>query len=108
LPYVWLDRDRKYFITTTSSLSMCDHVVCDRLHQLVKDKETPPERIEVTLTQPSATKLYYECAAKIDQHNRDRQATLGIENKLVTHNWAKIVNILKVWNLAFCSGINRQ
>jgi hypothetical protein len=47
----WLDRDRRYFVPTTSSLSMGDHVVCDRLHQLVKDKETPPEQTELNLTQ---------------------------------------------------------
>jgi hypothetical protein len=50
---------------------MGDQVVRDRLHQLVKDTETPPERTEVTLTQPRATQLYYECADKIDQHNRE-------------------------------------
>jgi hypothetical protein len=109
LAYVWLDRDRRYFIATTSSLAMGDQVVRDRLHQLVKDKETPPERTEVNLTQPRATQLYYECAAKIDQHNRDCHATLGIERKLVTHNWAKRVNISilficlvdawKIWSL---------
>jgi hypothetical protein len=54
---------------------MGDQGGCDRLHQLVKDKETPPERTEVTLPQPRATQLYYECAAKIDHHNRDWQAT---------------------------------
>jgi hypothetical protein len=57
-------------------------VVRDSLHQLVKDKETPPERTEVALTQPIATQSYHECTAKIDQHNRDRQAKLGIEK-----NW---------------------
>jgi hypothetical protein len=41
----------------------------------------------VTLSQPRAIQIYYECAAKIDQHNRDRQATLGVEKKVVTPNW---------------------
>jgi Transposase IS4 len=93
LAFVWLDRDRSYVIATTLSLAMGDQVVCDTLHQLVNDKETPPERTEVNFSQPRATHFYYGFAAKIDQHNRYHQATLGIERKLVTHNWAKQVNI---------------
>jgi hypothetical protein len=81
LAYVWIDRDRRYFMATTSSLAMGDQVVRDWLHQLVKDKETPPERTEINLTQPRATQLYNECAAKIDQHNRDCQATMGLKKR---------------------------
>jgi hypothetical protein len=40
-----------------------------------------------------ATELYYDIAGKIDQHNRDRQATLGMEKKIKTHDWAKRVNL---------------
>jgi hypothetical protein len=57
--YVWLDRDQRYFIVTKSSLWMGDQVVCDRLHQFFKDKETPPEHTEATPAQPRATQLWY-------------------------------------------------
>jgi hypothetical protein len=40
-----------------------------------------------------ATELYYDISGKIDQHNRDRQATLAIEKKIKTHDWAKRVNL---------------
>jgi hypothetical protein len=52
------------------------------MKQLDKDWETPPERMELNLLQPRATQVYYETAGLIDQHNRDCQATLGIEK-----NW---------------------
>jgi hypothetical protein len=43
--------------------------------------------------QPKAAEVYYEACAMIDRHNRHRQDTLGIENKLVTQNWSMRVNL---------------
>jgi hypothetical protein len=63
------------------------------MKQLVQDQETPPKRMELNVSQPRATQVYCETIGLIDQHNRDRQVTLGIEKKLVTHDWAKRVNI---------------
>jgi hypothetical protein len=54
---------------------------------------TLPEKVELTIPQPAATELYYAAAGKIDQHNRDRQATITLETKLKTHDWSMRVNI---------------
>jgi hypothetical protein len=44
--------------------------------------------------QPKAAEIYYKTCAMIDRHNRHRQDTLGIENKLlVTQNWSMRVNL---------------
>lgn len=55
--------------------------------------DADPERVFLTIEQPQASALYYTMAAKIDQHNRSRQADLGIERKLGTKDWATRVNL---------------
>jgi hypothetical protein len=59
----------------------------------VRDLTTPPEKLEVVVPQPVATEIYYSCCGLIDQHNRDRQATLGMERKFKTHDWSMRVNM---------------
>lgn len=93
LAFVLRDRDRRYFISNCSSLAEGKPVSRERWRQMVKDNVTPPEKVHVTFPQPQAADLYYESCAKIDQHNRDRQATLGIERKFKTHDWSKRVNL---------------
>jgi hypothetical protein len=86
LSFVWRDQDRRYFIASSSSLAAGQPVSRDRYRQLVKDRYTPPEKINISIPQPQACELYYDVCGKIDQHNRGRQATLGIEVKLNTHD----------------------
>jgi Transposase IS4 len=93
LAFVWLDKDRRYFIATCSSLQEGQPHIRQRWRQLVSDLTTPPEKVELTVPQPVATETYYAACQKIDQHNRDRQATLGLERKFKTHDWAKRVNM---------------
>jgi hypothetical protein len=93
LAFVWLDRDRRYFIATTSSLQEGQPQIRDRWRQLVNDLTTPPEKVEIVVTQPVASEIYYDCCAKIDNHNRDRQATLQMERKFKTHDWSMRVNM---------------
>jgi Transposase IS4 len=93
MAFVWLDRERRYFVTSCSSLAEGQPYVRHRWRQLVSDLTTPPERIELTIPQPAAAELFYTSAGKIDQHNRDRQATLGMETKLKTHDWSMRVNM---------------
>jgi hypothetical protein len=109
LAFVWRDRDRRYFIASGSSMAEGTPVSRDRWRQLVKDRTTPPEKVTIRIPQPQAAELYYEVCGKIDNHNRDRQATLGLERKLKTHDWSKRVNLTilsmcmvdawKVWSL---------
>jgi hypothetical protein len=60
---------------------------------LVDDDETEPEQVTLVVPQPAAAEIYYSACAAVDQHNRDRQDTLCIERKLVTHNWSQRVNL---------------
>ena len=89
----WVDRDRRYFIASTSSANEGTPIVRKRLRQLVNDRTTEPERVEVTIPQPQVCETYYSCCGKIDQHNRDRQDTLGLEIKIKTHDWSQRVNL---------------
>jgi Transposase IS4 len=72
---VWLDRERRYFISTASSAAEVSPYTRRRWRQL----EAGLEKVEIVVPQPAVTELYYSCCTKIDQHNRCRQADLEIE-----------------------------
>lgn len=94
LAFVWVDRNRRYFISTASSLATGPPCVRWRWKQV--DRETPnapPEYTEVVVAQPEACYLYYGGCGKIDQHNRYRQASLAMERKLLTTQWNHRVNM---------------
>jgi hypothetical protein len=93
LAFVWRDRERRYFIASGSNMDEGTPINRQRWRQIIKDRTTPPEKLTINIPQPKATELYYDVCGKIDQHNRDRQATLGIERKLKTHDWSKRVNL---------------
>lgn len=91
--FAWVDKNRRYFISTTSSLTKAAPLERTRVRQLVRDCTLPPERMHLSVEQPEASKQYYEYCAKIDQHNRIRQDDLKIERKYGTHDWSKRVNL---------------
>jgi hypothetical protein len=93
LSFVWMDRDRRYFIASGSSLSDGTPIVRTRWRQVGDDPESDPTRVELTIAQPKAAEVYYSACSKIDQHNRDRQDTLMLERKLVTNDWSTRVNL---------------
>jgi hypothetical protein len=93
LAFVWMDRDRRYFIASGGSLSEGKPYVRHRWRQVDDLPNASPERVELTVHQPKAAELYYSCCGKVDQHNRDRQDTLCIERKLKTHDWSLRVNL---------------
>jgi len=86
---LWVDRSRRYFVATAGSTR--PGKPCERLRW----RKTPAgaQRVAVTVPQPEVTEIYYTCAAKIDQHNRCRQADLRLEHKFGTHDWSQRVNI---------------
>ena len=116
LAFVWRDRDRRYFIASGSSMADGTPVSRKRWRQIEKDRVTPPEKVTITIPQPQAAEVYYKVCGKIDNHNRDRQATLGLERKLKTHDWSKRVNLTilsmcmvdawKVWSLMTVNELN--
>ena len=93
LAFVWVDRDRRYFISTCSSLAEGNIICRQRWSQVNKEVNAEPERQERRIRQPKAAETYYTGCSKIDQHNRHRQDTLRLERKLQTNEWHKRVNI---------------
>jgi hypothetical protein len=93
MAFVWMDRDRRYFIASASSLQAGLPHVRSRWRQVNTEQNAEAERIQVTVQQPKACETYYSACGKIDQHNRHRQATLMLENKLPTQEWSRRVNM---------------
>jgi len=92
LAFVWVDRDRRYFIATAGSLSPGSPIERSRMRQEDKEPNAEPVKAEIYIDQPEAADLYYSACGKIDQHNRHRQASLMLEKKLITRNWNVRVN----------------
>lgn len=93
LAFVWVDRNRRCFISSGFSLIPGEEISRRRWRQI--DKVTPnaePELTDVIIAQPEAAEVYYKSCAKIDQHNRRRQADLKLEKKLKVMNWDARVN----------------
>ena len=91
--FVWLDRERRYFISTSSSLA--EGAPCRRIRYRQEDdveSNAEPIRKEITIKQPKAVEEYYLGNDKIDQHNRIRQSGLMFERKILTRDWSKRVN----------------
>jgi Transposase IS4 len=93
LSFVWVDRERRYFIATAGSLAPGTDCVRYRWRQQDKTPDAEPNRISYTIPQPRAAEIYYSCCEKIDQHNRDRQDTLMLERKVQTKDWSLRVNM---------------
>ena len=103
MAFVWVDRDRRYFVSNAATLkdgkpyhrirwrqpepSTVDAADKDPNEQ----NDTEAERQELTVPQPEACEIYYATCGVIDQHNRHRQDTLSLEKKLQTRSWDKRV-----------------
>ncbi|KAG7344517.1 transposase IS4 [Nitzschia inconspicua] len=86
MSFVWVDRERRYFISNCSSLVEGDPHVRNRWQQ-GDDMEAEPEREELTVPTPKVCNIYYDTCAAIDQNSRHRQDNLQIERKIETKNW---------------------
>lgn len=86
---VWVDRERRFFVSTTSSSAPGTPSERERIRQVGQRSE----RVVLTVPQPKAVELYYSCCAHIDRHNRYRQDDLRLEQKLGTHDWSLRVNL---------------
>jgi hypothetical protein len=74
---VWVDRERRYFISTTSSVVEGAKYSSTRWRQL----EYGAKRVTLDIKQPRVAELYYGSCAMIDRHNRCRQDDLMLERK---------------------------
>jgi hypothetical protein len=93
LAFCWIDRDRRYFIATCSSLADGPPCVRQRMRQVDKTRVALPERQTVVVRQPVACSVYYGACSTIDRHNKCRQAYLQLEKKHKTTVWNRRVNM---------------
>ena len=116
---VWMDRERRYFISSCSSTLLGREYWRKRWRQTTDlHLNLDAEHVEFSIQQPKVAEIYYTCCSKIDMHNRDRQDTLGIERKIVVHDWSKRVNLSilsinfvdtwKVWDLTTNVGVDQE
>ena len=90
--FVWMDRDRRYFISSRSSLHEGAPYSRNRLRQVDQTPNAPPVHVDLNIPQPKAAEIYYSTCARIDQHNRTRQDDFELEKKLGTKVWHIRVN----------------
>jgi hypothetical protein len=93
LAFVWMDRNRRYFITNCSSLQEGAPYSRIRWRQVDTTANADAQRVELTIPQPLACEIYYDTCAQIDRHNRMRQDDLMLERKLGTMDWSHRVNL---------------
>ena len=93
LAFAWMDRERRYFIRSGSSMSDGKPNIRQRLRQESEEDNAEPNNITLIIDQPKGCALYYNYCAMVDRHNRCRQKKLSLERKLVTRDWSKRINI---------------
>ena len=81
LAFVWMDRERRYFISSCSSLLPGNPWSRVRWRQLDEEMNDIAEKVELTIPQTKCSEIYYNTCAAIDQHNRCRQETLDLEKR---------------------------
>jgi hypothetical protein len=69
----WVDRNRRFFITTTCGLGEGEMIQRKRFRQLDKSGRAPPDKVIIEVAQPKAIAKYYKGAGTIDRHNRLRE-----------------------------------
>ena len=93
LSFVWMDRDRRYFVASASSLDSGVPCSRNRWRQVSLELDALPENVKLTIPQPKAAEVYYRTCGVIDQHNRHHQDNLKTEKKLETKKWDMRVNL---------------
>ena len=88
-----MDREQRYFISSTASLDEGRHYSRTRWRQVDRSPDADPECVELHIPQPLACEIYYDTCARIDQHNRYRQDFLQLERKLEINDWSMRVNL---------------
>lgn len=88
LSFVWVDKNRKYFICYGSSMCEGQPFQRTRCRQVDPvDQNFEPEYMNFTVAQPKACEVYYTVCAAVDRHNRNIQDDLNLEKKIVTQDW---------------------
>ena len=93
LVFVWMDRNRRCFISSCSSLALGSPYRRVRWRQVEEvGTGVEPERLEFEIPQPMAAEIYCAVCGAIDQHNRCLQDDLQLERNLRTMDWSMRVN----------------
>ena len=93
LSFIWMDRDRRYFIASALSLDSGILYSRNRWRKVSFELDALPENVELTIPQPKVMEVYYQTCGVIDQHNRHRQDNLKTEKKLETKKWDMRANL---------------
>ena len=56
----WVDRNRRFFVTTTCGIGEGEDVFRKRLRQLDKSGRAPPDTVIIEVAQPKAIATYYK------------------------------------------------
>jgi hypothetical protein len=80
----WVDRERRYFISTAASAVEGAFYERTRWRQM----NSGPQHVTFQIKQPLVAELYYDCCAMIDRHNRCRQDDLMLERKFAAVDWS--------------------
>ena len=86
---MWVDRDRRYFVSTTGTTSADIPYVRERMRTV----SSQPVRVEIETPVPNVVRTYYSAASMVDRHNRCRQDDLQIEKSFETKDWSMRVNM---------------
>jgi hypothetical protein len=91
--FVWMDRERRYFISTAPSLEPGQPYSRMRWRQSDDAPDADSTLTDLLVPQPAAAEVHYDTCAQIDRHNRCRQEDLMLERKLDTSSWSMRLNM---------------
>jgi hypothetical protein len=91
---VWMDRERRYFISTTCSFEWgTPYPRCCWRQEVNQEPNATPQQVMFTIPQPKIAEMYYTTCGAIDRYNRLCQDDLCIEKKIETKDWSWRVNL---------------
>ena len=90
--FVWVDKDRRYFISNTSLSKPGITYVMYRIRQVDNIYNADPVRVEFDINQPRVSERYYSRNLNIDERNLTRQDDLKLERKIHNKDWSIRVN----------------
>ena len=70
--FVWMDRNRWYFIFTGGSMEKGRPYTCTLWRQEGPTPNAEPNMVDLTIPHPITAELYYSACGQIDSHNRCR------------------------------------
>ena len=88
LATMWIDRDQRYFVSTSGSPDASSSFSRDRVCMVSGESRKVTEKISI----PDVCRDYYSYCALVDRHNRHRQDSIDLEKKIEVKDWEFRVN----------------